>query len=217
MSRRTKFFYHGLYIKLFLFLKVWLRLCVEGRHNVPKKGAYILALGGHRSYIDTPLAALTSWRPYRFIGAEKVFRIPILGWVLRALGSFPVERSMTDRQAMRMAQDLLEAGERLVIFPEGYRLEGPEITEMKEGAAFLSCRAQVPIVPVGIGGAARALPPGKIFIRPRKVVLTIGKPLFPPVRTQGQRVKRSQIKAHSEALQTSLQNLFDRASEQAGS
>jgi len=198
--------------------KLWFRVSVEGSEQVPATGGYILAPGAHRSILDTPIAALASPRVLRFMGAENYFAIPGLGFFLRSMGGFPVERAMTDRGALRAAEGVLARGEPLVIFPEGTRQHGQAIIEMKEGASFLACRAGVPIVPVGIGGAERAMPKGGRFPRPRRIAVVVGAPIYPPPRSEGPgggRVKRSQVRRLTEELQANLQVLFDDAQQRA--
>lgn len=193
----------------------WFRLEVTGRENLPASGGFVLAPGGHRSILDTPIVSLAGYRVLRYMGAETYFNIPGLGWFLRAMGGFPVERSATDRTAMRLAEWVLRNGEPLAVFPEATRQEGPLIQPLKEGAAFLAHRAEVPIVPVGIGGAERALPKGSYFPRPRKVTMVIGEPIMPN-REPGARVKRSQVRAMTEQLSADLQVLYDEAQIRAG-
>ncbi len=191
------------------------RITVIGVDNVPSRGAYILAPGAHRSILDTPAVSLAGPRVLRYMGAENYFAIPGLGWFLRAMGGFPVERSLTDRAALRAAEAILGAGEPLVLFPEGTRQQGPVIEKMKEGPAFLACRAGVPVVPVGIGGSERAMPKGSRFIRPAKIVLVIGRPIQTPARGS-RRVKRSEVMALTEQLRRTLQGLHDQAQLAAG-
>jgi 1-acyl-sn-glycerol-3-phosphate acyltransferase len=200
-----------------LVIKTWFRLEVHGRSRLPAAGGFVLAPGGHRSIIDTPVISLAGPRVLRYMGAETYFNIPVLGWFLRAMGGFPVERSATDRRALRLAEWILDNGEPLAVFPEGTRQEGPLIQPLKEGAAFLACRTGAPIVPVGVGGTERALPKGARLARPRKVVMVIGEPILPPERGPGERVKRSEVKRVTEQLSASLQALFDEAQVRAGS
>ncbi len=218
MGRGARAAYRVLRMLLVGATKAWFRVSVTGTENVPAGGGYILAPGAHRSILDTPLASLASPRVLRFMGAENYFAIPGLGFFLRSMGGFPVERSMTDRSALRVAEAVLAGGEPLVVFPEGTRQEGPLITEMKEGASFLACRAGVPIVPVGIGGASRALPKGKRVPRPRRIVVVVGQPVHPPARSDGRagRLKRSAVRSVTEELQSSLQTLYDDAQRRAG-
>ncbi len=152
--------------------KAWFRLSVSGTEHIPAEGGFILAAGAHRSIIDTPLVGLAAPnRELRFMGADNYFAIKGLGPFLRSMGGFPVDRTTKDRGAMRVAETVLAQGEPIVIFPEGTRHSGPRVGELKHGAAFLASRAQVPIVPVGIGGAERSLPVGGRFPRPTRVAL----------------------------------------------
>ena len=69
---------------------------------------------------------------------------------------------------------MLEAGEPLVLFPEGERKSGPVVQPLFDGAAYVALKAGVPIVPVGIGGSERVMPKGAKFIYPRKVHVIVG-------------------------------------------
>ncbi len=218
MGRAARMTYRLLRLLLTAVSKLWFRVTVTGIENVPATGGFILAPGGHRSILDTPLAALASPRVLRYMGAENYFAIPGLGFFLRSMGGFPVERSMTDRAALRVAESVLCRGEPLVVFPEGTRQHGPVIAEMREGASFLACRTGVPIVPVGIGGAARAMPKGARVPRPRRIAVVVGAPIHPPLRGDGSgggRVKRSAIRGLTEDVRADLQVLFDEAQRRA--
>lgn len=211
VSAASRRFYRGLRVVFVGFFRLWLRLDVRGAEHVPVQGGFVLAPGAHRSIIDTGVIAGATPRMLRYMGAERYFEVPGLGWFLRSVGGFAVERDVTDRAALRLAQSLLETGEPLVVFPEGTRFSGPTVEPLKEGAAFLACRAGVPIVPVGIGGAERAWPKGGRFIRPSKMALVIGAPIYPPTSVDGGRIKRSQVKAMTDELHVELQRLFDEA------
>ena len=106
---------------------------------------------------------------------------------------------------------MLEAGEPLVLFPEGERKSGPVVQPMFDGAAYVALRAGVPIVPVGIGGSERVMPKGAKVIYPRKVRVIVGEPLTLPAHGSG-RVPRSQTQEMSALLHERLQQLFDEAS-----
>lgn len=194
--------------------KLWFRYEVIGRENLPATGGFVLAPGAHRSILDTPMVALAGPRVLRYMGAENYFNIPGFGFFLRAMGGFPVERSATDRAALRLSEWILRNGEPLAVFPESSRGTGPIVGELKEGAAFLACRAGVPIVPVGIGGAERALPKGRNVAFPRRMTMVIGEPIMPPEKDG--RVKRSDVRRMTAQLHESLQDLFDDAQISAG-
>ena len=195
------------------FARLWNRISVSGAEHIPTEGAFVLA-PVHRSNMDTPYAAATSRRRLRFMGKDSLWKSRVPGWVLSALGGFPVSRGIADREALRRCLDVLEAGEPLVVFPEGERKSGPVVEPLFEGAAFLAARAGVPVVPVGIGGAERSMPKGARFIRPTKVTVVIGEPMW--ARGDGRRVPRPAIHELTEQLHAELQRLFDIAQVRAG-
>jgi 1-acyl-sn-glycerol-3-phosphate acyltransferase len=149
------------------------------------------------------------------MGKDSLWKVRQAAWFLSALGSFPVTRGTADREALKRCIDVLESGEPLVVFPEGERKSGPIVQPLFDGAAYLSIKCQVPIVPVGIGGSERAMPKGSKMIWPRKVHIIVGHPLVPPVTTRG-RAPRPEVTAMTTELRERLQALFDAAQVRAG-
>ncbi len=206
-------FYRVVRDLLVAFDRVYWRLTVEGRENVPD-GPFILA-PVHRSNIDTPIVAAVTTRRLRYMGKETVWKYRLPGRILDALGGFPVRRGAADREALRKCVAVLEGGEPLVLFPEGTRQSGPLIQPLHEGAAYLALRTGVPIVPVGIGGSERAMPKGTKVLRPVKVHMVIGEPIRPP-SLEGGRAPRRVVHQLTGRLADELQRLFDRAQAGAG-
>lgn len=170
----------------------------------------------HRSYIDTPIAAAVTRRRLRFMGKDSLWKWRAPGWVLSALGGFPVSRGSADREAFRRSIDLLKAGEPLVLFPEGERKSGPVVQPLFAGASYVAVKAGVPVIPVGIGGSERVMPKGVRLPRPRKVVVIVGAPLMAPTSANGGRAPRDAVRALSDRLYDELQRLFDAADRAAG-
>lgn len=196
--------------------KLYWRVSFEGKENVPENGAFVLA-PIHRSFIDFGIVSGVTRRRMRYMGKESLWNSKALGWFISTLGAFPVNRGAPDREALRRTLDLLDRGEPLVLFPEGTRRSGPVIEHLHEGAAFVACKAGVPIVPVGIGGSERALPKGRRLPRPVKIHVLVGEPLLPPPVPEGARhPSRRAVKELSTELQGVLQDLFDRAQRTAG-
>ena len=196
------------------FCRLYWRVTVEGREHIPPAGAFVLS-PVHRSNIDTPLAACVTRRRMRFMGKDSMWKIAWIGRIFTALGAFPVHRGTPDREALRKTIDYLEAGEPVVIFPEGTRRSGPEVTELFEGAAYVAGKAGVPIIPVGIGGSEPAMPKGAKFIKPVKVHIVVGPPLTVE-RGDANKVPRRAIREATEALYDALQELFNDAQSKAG-
>ena len=128
----------------------------------------------------------------------------------------PVHRESADREALRRAQRVLDAGEVLVQFPEGERRTGPVVEGLHEGVAFLAARTGATVVPVGIGGSASVMPKGTRVPRPRHIHLEVGTPLPPPGRSGSGRVPRSRIHLLTEQLTAALQVLYDSSVERTG-
>lgn len=191
-------------------MTVWCRLTVEGKEHIPTSGPFILA-PTHRSIIDSPVASAATRRRMRFMGADKWWEVhPAFGWVLSALGGFPVTRGTADREALKRCIAVLDGGEPLVLFPEGERKSGPTIQPLFDGAAYIAAKAGVPIVPMGIGGSERVMPKGTTFVFPRKMHAVIGPPIPCPTDLTG-KAMRAGLKAMTEELHSELQRLFDEA------
>jgi 1-acyl-sn-glycerol-3-phosphate acyltransferase len=195
--------------------RAWFRLEVVHRERVPADGAYVVA-PVHRSNIDFLLVGAVTRRRLRYMTKDSVWKVRPLGWIVDALGGFPVRRGTADREALRTCVQVIEAGSPLVMFPEGTRQSGPEVAEVFDGPAYVAARMGVPLLPIGIGGSEAAMPKGAKWIRPRKVVLTVGEPIHPPVREDGARVRRGVVRAMTEQLRDDVQSLFDEAQDLAG-
>lgn len=196
------------------FCRTYNRMTVEGRENVPTTGPFVLA-PNHRSFIDTPIASGCTRRRMRFMGKDSMWKKQPYRWILSALGAFPVTRGAADREAIVRCIAVLEAGEPLVLFPEGERKLGPVIQPLFDGAAYVACKAGVPIIPVGIGGSEGAMGRGMKFIWPRKLHVIIGQPI-PVGRSESGRVPRSEVRETSAKLHAELQRLFDLAEIRVG-
>jgi 1-acyl-sn-glycerol-3-phosphate acyltransferase len=188
---------------------------VEGLEHLPRQGAYLLA-PVHRSYVDWLIVARVTRRRMRYIGKDAVWRWAWLGRFLELLGGFPVHRGTADREALNRSIGALQGGEPLVLFPEGSRRAGPVVEPLLDGAAYLALRANVPIVPVGLGGTERRMPKGSYFPRPGRVKIVIGPPILPEGGEQGGRVSRGATRRLSAELRLRIQECFDRAQMRMG-
>ncbi len=210
MTRAQYWLYGFVRALIEIFCRLYFRIEIHGREHIPRRGAFIVA-PVHRSYLDTPVLGSMTTRRMRYMGAEKMWTNKALGWFLTAVGGFPVHRGSADREALKAGLAVLERGEPLVMFPEGTRQEGPIVQEMFDGPAYVSARAGVPILPVGLGGTEAAMPKGKRFIRPVKMAIVIGEPIAPPPPKESGSVPRSAVRALTEQLGDAIQGLFDEA------
>ena len=190
--------------------RLFFRTTVEGRERVPTEGPLIIA-PVHRSGIDFFVASEVTGRKLHYMAKDSLWKRPRFGRFLQTLGAFPVHRDAADRVALRRAQRVLEAGEVLVLFPEGERRTGPVVKDLHQGVAFLAARTGATVVPVGIGGSTSVMPKGSKFPRPLHIHLVVGDPIAAPVRTAAGRVPRSQLHAMTDELTTTIQELYDRS------
>ncbi len=198
------------FVRIFLFR--WFRMRVEGHERLQLKGGVIIA-PTHRSNLDGPLVGSSSHRRVRYLGKDSLFRPAAAGWAMRSLGSFPVRRGEADLDAMRVAKEMLDAGECMLVFPEGSRQEGDSIGEIYDGTAWLASKAGTPVVPVGIAGTEVAMPTGSKFPSRVPVTVVVGEVLDPPKAKDGKRVKRSDLKEWTEELRLRLRECQTRARE----
>ena len=197
------------------FCRIWCRMTVEGRDNVPSEGPFLLA-PTHRSILDTPIASGVTFRRMRFMGADKYWKNKAFGRLLTALGGFPVTRGTADREALRRSIAVLERGEPLVLFPEGERKSGPLVHPLFDGATYVAVKAGVPIVPVGIGGSERAMAKGAKYISPRKLHVVIGPPILVAKDVGSPKEQRDAARQLTVDLHAELQRLFDIAQARVG-
>ena len=161
-------------------LALWITggLRIDGQENVPGTGGVIIA-PNHLSIADPLPVGIGLTRTAYYMASTQVFAIPILRTVCKWLRAFPVKQDSPDRAALRKSEKLLEAGEALVIFPEGHVAETADMDPVQPGVIMLALRANVPVVPVGIVGTERIVPHGQF--RPRRagcpVLLRFGKPI----------------------------------------
>jgi 1-acyl-sn-glycerol-3-phosphate acyltransferase len=191
------------------------RTTVVGADQVPASGPVIIA-PVHRSFIDFFVASQVTPRKLHYMAKDSLWKHGLLARILPAVGAFPVHRGSADREALRRAQQVLDAGEVLILFPEGERRTGPVVEDLHEGVGFLAARTGATVVPVGIGGSASVMPKGQRLPRPRHIHLVVGRPIAPPTRTGSGRVPRSTVHQLTEDLTASLQSLYDRSVEATG-
>lgn len=156
-----------------VFHTIW-PLRVGGRENVPRTGAAIIVCN-HLSLVDPFVVGYAADRIVNFMGKEELFRTPVLGFLIRKVGAFPVDRSRRDPAAMRTALQVLKSGELLGMFPEGTRSTTGEMLEFRAGAARLAARTEVKLIPAAVRNTDRAMPPGKL-LRPARISIHFGEP-----------------------------------------
>lgn len=138
-----------------LFLcRIFLGMRVQGLQNVPSSGG-LLVVSNHLHNADPVLISIAFPRPLHFMAKKELFGVPVIGWVISRVGSFPVDRGRADRTAIRRAQATLDQGIALGIFPEGTRSRTRRIERVHTGVGMLALRGNAPILPIAITGSER--------------------------------------------------------------
>ncbi len=152
----------------------WLRYRARGIDRLPVQGGALLLIN-HQSFLDPLLVGLPLRRPVSFLARDSLFRVPVIGWILRNTYVMPINRDAASTASLREAIRRLKHGFYVGIFPEGTRTETGEVGVLKPGFLALMRRADVPVYPVGIAGAFEALPKRAKFLRPVKVRVVYGE------------------------------------------
>ncbi len=158
------------------------RFQMSGTEHVPTSGGVLLAYN-HIGYVDFVyggLAAHPSKRLVRFMGKKELFDHKITGPIMRGCHHIEVDRGAGIRSS-EVAQDYLEAGEAVGIFPEATISRAMELKTFKTGAVRIAAAAGVPLVPVVLWGTQRLMTKDhpRDFSRGKTISITVGEPLHP--------------------------------------
>ena len=157
----------------------------SGAEHLPREGGFV-AVTNHYSHVDPfvfgHFLVDHGYSP-RYLGKIEVFRIPVVGQVLRGADQIPVHRE-TGRasDAYRSAVTAIEAGKTVAIYPEGTLTRDPGLWPMrgKTGAARVALATRCPVIPVATWGAHDLLAPysKRLRLLPRKAVtVRAGEPV----------------------------------------
>jgi len=169
-------FYGILRVIICWWARWYLQLEVVGREHVPRTGGLLVA-GNHVSYLDIPMLACALGRQADFMGKRELFSRPVIGWMYRWLGGFPIRRGGVTKEALSEAIRRLRAGRVVVIYPEGQINLTGKLLPPKPGLGLIVARTGVPVLPVYVTGTDEAMPRGRWWIRPRPVKVLLGTPL----------------------------------------
>jgi 1-acyl-sn-glycerol-3-phosphate acyltransferase len=145
-----------------------------GVENVPKSGPLVLA-PNHFSQMDHFFIGLYLRRKIRFMAKSQMFGPPVLTYVFKHGGVFPVRRGHQDEAAFETAFTILRQGGMLLVYAEGGRSRSGELGEPKPGIGRIALESGVPIVPVAVHGSASVRRWKRL--RFPKVTVQFGEPL----------------------------------------
>ena len=150
-----------------------------GSENIPQKDSFIM-VSNHGSLLDPPLLGHALGRNISFMAKAELFKIPLLGFVIKACGAYPVKRGIADKNTIKTACKKLSNDNCIGIFIDGTRQKNGRVNRPKQGAALLSYKNQKLLLPVAIVNSHKLIR-FKFFIPLfSKIVIKVGKPLQPP-------------------------------------
>jgi len=198
VPHRIVAFWSGLLLRLY-----GMPVTVTGMERLDLSHPRVYA-ANHLSALDIPVLYRRLPFQFRIIAHRLVFRVPLVGWHLRASSQLMIDPGSValSRRALRGAVKTLERGMPLVVFPEGERSPTGEILRFRRGAFYVAVKAQADVVPMAILGTYRAFPVGSAHLRPGPLRLVIGEAI--PIAGY----TRSGLKALAERTQAEVAGLL---------
>jgi 1-acyl-sn-glycerol-3-phosphate acyltransferase len=173
-----------------------------GKENIPQKNSFIM-VSNHGSLLDPPLLGHALGRNISFMAKAELFKIPLLGFVIKACGAYPVKRGIADKNTIKTACKKLSDNNCIGIFIDGTRQKNGRVNRPKQGAALLAFKNQKLLLPVAIVNSHRLIKFKFCIPFFSKIVIKVGKPVQPP-----QTSSRNDLDSVTILLQDNINNLI---------
>ena len=173
-----------------------------GRDNIPQKESFIM-VSNHGSLLEPPVLGHALGRNISFMAKAELFKIPFLGFIIRACGAYPVKRGIADKNTIKTACNKLADDNCIGIFIDGTRQKNGRVNKPKQGAALLAFKNQKLLLPVAIINSHRLIKFKFCIPLFSKIVIKVGKPLLPPKSSS-----RDDLNSVTLQLQENINNLI---------
>jgi len=187
---------------VFPIYKFVFRGCLIGRENIPQKDSFIV-VSNHGSLLDPPLLGHALGRNISFMAKAELFKVPFLGFIIKACGAYPVKRGIADKNTIKTACKKLSNDNSIGIFIDGTRQKNGRVNKPKQGAALLAFKNQKLLLPVAIVNSHRLIRFRCFIPLFSKIVIKVGKPVQPP-----QSSSRHDLNSVTMHLQDKINNLI---------
>ena len=178
--------YGGIRIWAWIFSKLtFIRYEIRGRDNIDKTESYIYT-SNHTSFLDAPGLALGIPTQFRPLAKKELLKIPVFGLIVRVV-TIVVDRSNQEsrKKSVKKLSLLLNQGLSILIFPEGTQNRTDKILQpFYDGAFRIAIASKKPIMPIVIVNAGKLMPPSTLRIKPGKIQVIFGEPIYPDGLTQ---------------------------------
>jgi len=190
--------------KLFVFpiYKFLFKGDLIGQENIPQKDSFIM-VSNHGSLLDPPLLGHALGRNISFMAKAELFKIPFLGFLIKACGAYPVRRGIADKNTIKTACNKLSDNNCIGIFIDGTRQKNGRVNKPKHGAALLAYKNQKILLPVAIVNSHKLIRFKFCLPYFSKIVIKVGKPVLPP-----QSSSKKDLNSVTYYLQDSINNLI---------
>ncbi len=178
---------------------------VYGVEQVPTSGP-VIVVSNHGSHLDPPLISNALCRPVAYMAKAELFEVPVLKQAIRLYGAYPVKRGGADRGAIQATEAALRQGWAVGIFLNGTRTPDGRIPDPHLGAALISARTGIPLLPVALWGTYQIWPKGQKAPHPfGAITVHIGELIPPPPST-----KRADLEVTTQACVAGIHRLLER-------
>lgn len=165
-----------------------------GAEHIPAEGSFIIA-SNHASFMDPPLVGSGCTRPISYLARETLFSNPVWGWILRSVGSVPVDRDGATGKGVKTILERLRSGDGIILFPEGTRSRDGALQPARAGVGLVVLKSDAPVVPARVFGTFEAFGRHRKFPRAKPVGVRYGPPLdFGPQRAEAAEAPRPRVK-----------------------
>jgi len=159
---------------------IW-KFSIEGDvpSDIGSRGYVVVA--NHESSADPFLLSFLPW-DMRWVAKEELFRMPVIGWMMRCSGDIPLRRgdAASVARMMEEARSALAHGQSVMMFPEGTRSASGELGAFKDGAFKLAVESGAPVLPVALAGTRACRPKGSLWFGEAHAIARI----LPPMKSE---------------------------------
>ena len=173
-----------------------------GEENIPQKDSFIM-VSNHGSLLDPPLLGHALGKNISFMAKAELFKIPFLGFIIKACGAYPVKTGIADKNTIKTACKKLSNNNCIGIFIDGTRQKNGRVNKPKQGAALLAFKNQKLLLPVAIVNSHKLIRFKSCIPFFSKIVIKVGKPVQPP-----QSSSRDELNSVTIRLQDNINNLI---------
>lgn len=178
-------------------------LKVDGKEQLNIKGKALI-ISNHRSNFDPVVLHIIMKRMPHMMSKKEMFKNPALRFILKHVGTFPVNREGYDLDALKTSFKVLNDGCIMGMYPEGTRSKDGELGEFHEGAAMIALRTKSPVIPVYISRIIRPFRRSRIYV---------GEPIDLLEKLEGIESKSEKVTKANEILYDEMKKLESKARE----